>query len=203
MRLYFQKLCRNHVNRDGGNEMQIIDLTLDNEAHVRQTATLLVEGFQKLPDVWDDLPDALDEVHEALEPGKICRIALDNAGSVVGWVGGNPQYNDRVWELHPLVVEPEHQGKGIGRALVADLEEQVRQRGGLTIMLGTDDVVGQTSLSGVDLYPDIAHHIQTIRNLHGHPFEFYQKCGFVISGLVPDANGFGKPDILMAKRVSK
>jgi len=35
------------------------------------------------------------------------------------------------------------------------------------------------------------------------PFEFYQKCGFVIVGVVPDANGLGKPDILMAKRVAE
>jgi hypothetical protein len=26
--------------------------------------------------------------------------------------------------------------------------------------------------------------------------------GYVISGVVPDANGVGKPDILMSKRVS-
>jgi len=31
----------------------------------------------------------------------------------------------------------------------------------------------------------------------------YQKCGFVIVGVVPDANGLGKPDILMAKRIYK
>jgi hypothetical protein len=37
----------------------------------------------------------------------------------------------------------------------------------------------------------------------GHPFEFYQKCGFVIVGVVPDANGYSKPDILMAKRVAE
>ena len=70
-------------------------------------------------------------------------------------------------------------------------------------MLGTDDEIGQTSLGGVDLYPDIAGQISAIRNLHGHPYEFYQKCGFVIYGLLPDANGFGKPDILMAKRVQR
>ena len=183
--------------------MKIIDLTFDNEAHIQQTAALLVEGFRILPNAWNDLPSALEEVREALEPGKICRIALDKGGTVIGWIGGNPQYNGRVWELHPLVVEPRYQRMGIGRMLVADLEEKVRQRGGLTISLGTDDEVGQTSLSGIDLYPDIARHIQTIRNLHGHPYEFYQKCGFVISGLVPDANGFGKPDIIMAKRVQR
>jgi aminoglycoside 6'-N-acetyltransferase I len=59
-----------------------------------------------------------------------------------------------------------------------------------------------SNLSGVDLYPDVWPHIANIRNLHGHPFEFYQKCGFVIVGVVPDANGLGKSDILMAKRVT-
>ncbi|MQC25305.1 MAG: N-acetyltransferase, partial [Chloroflexi bacterium] len=36
----------------------------------------------------------------------------------------------------------------------------------------------------------------------GHPFEFYQRCGFVLVGMLPDANGPGRPDIYMAKRVS-
>jgi len=36
-----------------------------------------------------------------------------------------------------------------------------------------------------------------------HAEAFYQKCGFVIVGVVPDANGLGKPDILMAKRVPR
>jgi aminoglycoside 6'-N-acetyltransferase I len=81
------------------------------------------------------------------------------------------------------------------------LEEQVRQRGGLTIWLGTDDEDDQTSLSGVNLYPNVWEHLTKIRNLRDHPFEFYQKLGFVIVGVMPDANGRGKPDIYMAKRV--
>ena len=40
-----------------------------------------------------------------------------------------------------------------------------------------------------------------IKNLKGHPYEFYQKVGFVLVGVIPDANGPGKPDIVMAKRV--
>ena len=35
-----------------------------------------------------------------------------------------------------------------------------------------------------------------------HPAGFYMRQGFEIVGLIPDANGPGKPDILMAKRVS-
>jgi aminoglycoside 6'-N-acetyltransferase I len=99
------------------------------------------------------------------------------------------------------VVRVAAQGRGIGRALVTDLEEQVRQRGGLTLTLGTDDQDDMTTLSGVDLYQDTWQHIANIRNLRGHPYEFYQKLGYTITGVVPDANGVGKPDILMSKRV--
>jgi len=93
------------------------------------------------------------------------------------------------------------QGQGIGRALVEDFEGQVRLRGGLTITLGTDDEDNMTSLSNVDLYENTWNRIQTIQNLKGHPFGFYQKLGYVITGVVPDANGRGKPDILMSKRI--
>ena len=41
-----------------------------------------------------------------------------------------------------------------------------------------------------------------IRNLKDHPFEFYLRLGFRIAGVLPDANGFGKPDIFLAKRVA-
>ena len=46
-------------------------------------------------------------------------------------------------------------------------------------------------------------HLAQIRNLNNHPYEFYQKVGFTIVGVIPDANGFGKPDIMMAKRVGE
>ena len=67
--------------------------------------------------------------------------------------------------------------------------------------MGSDDTNNSTSLGGVDLYPNVLERATTIKNLHGHPFEFYQKQGYVIVGVLPDANGLGKPDITMAKRV--
>lgn len=183
--------------------MQIDDLHLDDHVAIEQAAALLVAGFREhSPEAWPDLASAHAEVLEALAPGKICRAARGDRGTLLGWIGGRATYA-RVWELHPLVVQPAEQGRGIGRALVADFEQQVRQRGGLTILLGSDDEDDMTSLSGVDLYPDVWSHIAQMRNLRRHPYEFYQKCGFVVVGVVPDANGLGKPDILLAKRVAE
>ena len=98
-----------------------------------------------------------------------------------------------------MVVRSDCQGQGIGKALVADLEERVRERGGLTLWVGTDDEDNMTTLSGVNLYPNVFEHIAKSENLRRHPYEFYEKCGFVIVGVMPDANGLGKPDIYMAK----
>ncbi len=182
--------------------MRIGELLPADGRAIRQAAGLLVEAFREhWPGAWPDMGSALAEVYEALAPDRLCRAALDDDGNVLGWVGGIPGYGGNVWEVHPLVVRPDQQGRGIGRALLADLEARVAERGGLTLWVGTDDEDAMTSLSGVDLYDDLPGRLAAIRNLKRHPFEFYQKCGFVIAGVVPDANGPGKPDILMAKRV--
>jgi aminoglycoside 6'-N-acetyltransferase I len=180
--------------------MVIHDLS-DDATTIDAVAALLVAGFAKhWPDAWPDHESAVEEVRESLEPQRISRVAVDDDGTVLGWIGGLHEYAS-VWELHPLVVRVDRQGQGIGHALVQDLEAQVRARGGLTLRLGTDDESNQTSLGGVDLYPNVWEYIAAIRNLDRHPYEFYQKLGFVIVGVIPDANGLGKPDIMMAKRV--
>ena len=182
--------------------MLIVDLVSTNESAIQQVAALLVEGFARnWPDAWPDMESAVEEVRESFGTDRISRIAVDENGTVLGWIGGISQYRGRVWELHPLVVRVSQQGNGIGRALVADLEARVKERGGLTITLGSDDENYQTSLSGIDLFPNVWEYVASIRNLKQHPYEFYQKQGFVIIGVMPDANGIGKPDILMAKSV--
>ena len=182
--------------------MEIITLAPTDKRLISQAAQLLLDAFREhWPEAWPTLQEGLEEVHEMLQPERICRVAIDEQGNLLGIIGGIPQYDGHVWELHPLAVQPNMQGKGIGRALVEDFEEQVRLRGGLTITLGSDDDDNMTSLSGVDLYENLWDKVKTIHNLKNHPFEFYQKIGYVITGVVIDANGIGKPDILMSKRV--
>ena len=186
------------------NHMHIIDLLPPEKDFIDQTAQLLHEVFREhWPEAWPDIASARKEVEESFGRGRLSRVAIEEDGKVLGWIGGIEMYDGRVWELHPLVVRPDAQGQGIGRALVKDLEARVQERGGLTLWLGTDDEDDQTSLAGVDLYPDVFSHLAQIKNLRRHPYEFYQKLGFVIVGVMPDANGFGKPDIFMAKRVAR
>jgi aminoglycoside 6'-N-acetyltransferase I len=184
--------------------MRIIDLTSENRRAVEQTARLLVDGFRDTGSTaWSTLEEALADVNESLQPGRISRVAVDEAGNVQGWIGGLEEYSGNVWELHPLVVRRDCRGQGVGRALVLDFERQVEQRGGHTIRLGTDDENCRTSVGGIDLYPGVMDKVRAIENLRRHPFEFYQKAGYEVVGVIPDANGFGKPDILMAKRIQK
>ena len=179
---------------------QIIDLSLENTVAIEQTANLLREEFQEhWSTAWPDLDSALAEVRNSLAEDKISRVAITKTGKVVGWIGGIEQYRGNVWEIHPLVVRGDYQRQGIGRSLIRDLEHIVRGKGGLTLWVGTDDEDLQTSLGGKNLYSNTWESIAQIKNLNNHPYEFYQKCGFVIVGVMPDANGKGKPDIYMAK----
>lgn len=181
----------------------IHDLRLSDKNAIQQAAQLLLDEFRALaPDAWEAWDDALEEVQESLQPGRISRVAIAHGQEVVGWIGGVPTYS-HAWELHPLVVKSSYQRQGVGRQLVADLETQVSDRGGLTLYVGSDDEAGLTSLAHQDLYPEPLKHLAAIQNRQGHPYRFYQKVGFVLVGVLPDANGLGKPDIWLAKRVKK
>ena len=179
--------------------MKIINLKPTDEKRIVQVGQILIEAFAHM-DYVKTIEAAVAEVRESFSNKRISRVALDENGDAIGWIGGIEQYDGVVYELHPLAVKPSSQRRGIGTALVKDFEDQVRQRGALTITLGTDDDFGGTSLFGVDVYPNVLEHLASIQNRNHHPYEFYLKCGYALVGIVPDANGFGKPDILMAKR---
>ena len=87
---------------------------------------------------------------------------------------------------------------------MAAFEREASRRGALTATLGTDDDSGMTSLANVDLYADISAHIAGLRDLgRSHPFLFYRKLGYVVTGVMPDANGRGRPDIYMSKALEE
>jgi aminoglycoside 6'-N-acetyltransferase I len=177
--------------------MTIVDLALQPIAIRQQAAAILADAFPH-DNGWPTIELGLAEIDWVAKDGFV-RAAVDG-DHVFGWVGGLSEYRGRVWELHPIVVAKARRMQGIGRVLVAAFEDEARRRGGLTATLGTDDEFDQTSLSGVDLYADLPDHIAQLRDLGSrHPFLFYRKLGYVVTGLMPDANGRGKPDIYMSK----
>lgn len=61
-----------------------------------------------------------------------------------------------------------------------------------------------TSLANIDLYSDVTRHIAGLRDPgRSHPFLFYRKLGYVVTGVMPDANGRGKPDSYMSKALGR
>lgn len=179
--------------------MEIADLGRQSAIVCDQAAVLLVEEFDE-PRGWPTIALAREDVSAVLREG-FARVALE--GDVLcGWVGGLPEYAGRVWELHPMVVRREYRRRGIGRALAAAFEAEASRRGGLTATLGTDDDSGMTSLADINLYENIPRHIAELRDLgRAHPFLFYRRLGYVVTGVMPDANGSGRPDIYMSKRL--
>lgn len=176
--------------------MRIIDLVPENTSYIDQLNKILIDAFEeKTPGKW------LNDIEKSFQKDKISLVAVDETNNAVGWVGGICQYSGRVWEIHPLVTKREERGKGIGTLLVKEFEKKAAKLGGITVWLGSDDEDYSTSLSGIEIYNGLFENIRNIKNIKHHPYEFYKKLGYTIVGVMPDANGYGKPDIFMAKRV--
>ncbi len=183
--------------------MKIRDLEFEDPEIQMKVAEMLVAGFSDMsPAAWPTVGKAMDEVEESFGPGRMSIVALEGRRPL-GWIGAIRQYNGHTWELHPLVVHEDHRKSGVGAALVIELESRVADTGALTLWVASDDETGLTSLYGQELYPDPLKSLSGIKNIKNHPFEFYQKLGFSLCGVLPDANGLGKPDIFLAKRVRK
>ena len=180
--------------------LTIEDLSATDDARIDEAAGLLHAAFAPLG-VWTAMEEARKEVLVSIDADKVSRVALGSDSTVIGWIGAMPQYDGLVWELHPIVVDEAHRRHGIGRALIQDLEAILIDRGGVTLFAGSDDLAGETSLGGVDLYPALPAAFNEVTSRGRHPLPFYRRLGFQIIGVMPDANGPGRPDIFLGKRL--
>lgn len=166
-----------------------------------QSAALVELTFEAAAEHWPawlpTLADARAELAEA-EP-KHARVVLE-ADHPTGWVAIEHAWG-RVWELHPLIVARAHQRRGLGRRLVREAEQFARSQGALTMILGTSDSTRATSFANIDLYTDTASHIAAAHVVRPHPLAFWQRVGYTVVGVVPDAEGAGEPSIQLARRL--
>lgn len=178
--------------------MQIVNMETLSKEQLEQAAEIL---FLSLPDGWPTLEEARAEIMERLIPENTLLAAVENE-TVLGFGGILPSYGGNLSELHPLAVRADTRGRGIGTALVHALEDAARQKGAFTLWLGADDEKegGETSLANVDLFDDLPTRLKDFQP-GTHQSAFYFKLGYKIIGVMPDANGKGKPDIYLGKRL--
>jgi len=178
--------------------MKIVNFETLSETQRTQAARMLTD---ELPLGWPSLADAMREIDEIRGGGGALLLCAVENGEVVGWAGLLPAYA-KAFELHPLVVRHDRQRMGIGSALLREIICAAREKDGLVLLAGADDEgpVGETSLANVDLYEDLPGKLAAF-DPGAHQSAFYMKNGFRIVGVVPDANGIGKPDIQLAKRL--
>lgn len=181
--------------------MRVVSMADLTAAQLDAAAAVYVAALTRPPAPPPEFGDVRAEVDEFFDAGRTALVALDG-DRVLGWTGA-VLHSPALWELHPLVVHPDAQRRGVGTALVRALEDAAAAAGVCTIWLGADDDFGGTNLHGVDLYPDVLTRLSTLRETRGHPFAFYARVGFSVVGVIPDASGPGRPDILMAKRVGR
>jgi len=185
--------------------IKIINMQTLNENQRAQAAQMLTD---ELPAGWKTFDDAMEEVADRVDniecdgDGESLFLAAVENNEVLGWVGMLPSYSGKVYELHPLVVRRDRQGRGVGTQLVQAIEAAAKSQGGITMQLGADDERpgGETSLANVDLYDNLPHLIKEFEP-GTHQAAFYMKLGYKIIGVMPDANGIGKPDIFFGKRL--
>ena len=184
------------------SQATIVTMGSLDESRIDEVCKLLVHSFRDLSPAWvPTVAAARAKVIEALEPGMLSRVLLID-DRVVGWVGARHDYGS-VWELHPLVVDEAMRGRGYGRALVDDVECLAAHNGALTMLLGTSDEVGRTTLTGQDLFVDVITALRDLEPTGAHPLGFWQRVGYTVVGVIPDAEGPGKPTILLAKRIRR
>ncbi len=178
--------------------MRIENFVRLQPAQIKEAAQVLTDS---LPLGWADFDAAMREIARRLVPENTLLAALEE-GHVIGWGGILLQYGGKVAELHPLAVKESCRGRGVGTRLIRALEAEAAKRGALTIWVGSDDesTPGKTSFAGVDLYEDWPRRLREFCP-GSHPSAFYLKMGYTLLGALPDANGPGKPDIFLAKRL--
>jgi aminoglycoside 6'-N-acetyltransferase I len=162
---------------------------------------ILLESMPKA-EMWPDLDknSAVETVKESIDDENIC-IGIKIDDELIGWVCVSPEF-EQTWELHPMVIKTEFQGKGFGKILINEAEKIAREKGIIGIILGSGEETYKTSLSQNEITKkNLLEKNKNIKNYKNHPYEFYRKCGYCVYGIIPNAYGLNKPNILMWKDI--
>ena len=144
---------------------------------------------------------SIDDTIELINKSFISLGYIEN-NILIGYTGLLEMYSNITCELHPLIIKSGYRNMGIGSKLLNEIESEAKSKNVLNIMLGSDDEDFRTNLHQFDFNnTDMSYILNNIKNINNHPYEFYQKNGYEIAGIFPDANGIGKPYIWLWKQL--
>jgi aminoglycoside 6'-N-acetyltransferase I len=133
--------------------IEIVPFANLDEAQREQAADILIRALDHVPGAWKTMNEAHEEIDLRRNSADWVGLAAMDGGAVVGWIGGIGGGHPHAWELHPLVVAPAFQRKGIGTRLVTALEDAARVKGIITLYAGSDDDFGGTNIYGTMFSP--------------------------------------------------
>src|SRR5258706_15307789 len=93
--------------------VQVRALTVEGAGASEQVAGILVAGFaEHWPGSWPDLEAARAAVRASFGADRISRVAVDEHGTVVGWIGGVAGEGRAVLEGEPPPAPPARPRRG-------------------------------------------------------------------------------------------
>lgn len=181
-------------------DVQMVDLRRDDAAAIAEVRELMRRVF-----TWGTFEDAAkaDSVIQAsFRDEAVSRIARAG-GRIIGLSFASLFPGESIF-VHWLGVDPDVQRSGVGTALLDDAERIGRAAGAACLALSTGDDHPHravTTLGRRDIWSDPLGALRDVQTLERHPLDFYTRLGFTVCGVIPDANGPGKPEIYLARPI--
>jgi ribosomal protein S18 acetylase RimI-like enzyme len=149
----------------------------DTEAVIHLTAAT---GFFK-PIELDALHEVLEDYHRVNQALEHRAFVYEQTGTILGYVYHAPApMTDRSWYLYWIAVSKHHQGQGLGRKLLAFVEQDVREHGGRLLLIETSTT---------------PHYEPTRR--------FYLKNDYTLAATIPDFYADGDGMAIFTKRLDR
>ena len=131
-----------------------------------------------------EVDTAVELVDEALADGEasgyLIHVAADGDAPALGYVCLGPTpLTDGTYDLYWIAVDPATQGRGVGRALLAFAEDEVRRRGGRLLLIETSS-----------------------QELYGNTVRFYERAGYELAARIRNFYRAGDDKLVFAKELS-
>ncbi len=108
--------------------------------------------------------DLLEGYEEGPESSGYYFLSCREDGKIIGYACWGPRdLAGNGYDFYWLCTDPEQQGKGVGRALAQAVEDEIRKRNGVWLVIETSDT----------------DHYAPARRL-------YERCGYTLAMLLPD-----------------